>query len=136
MKLFAIPCAVLAGALVATAAANAADNQAGLPLSPADAAGAWTLESAGASICTVKLSAQKAGSAGFRVDAPAACDQVLPAGAVAWTPTADGMALNGSDGKVLIAFNRWSNSLFVSHRASGTDLQLKRGGPGALPGTD
>jgi hypothetical protein len=29
----------------------------------------------------------------------------------------------------VIAFNRWSNSLFVSHRASGADIQLRRGGP-------
>ena len=44
-----------------------------------------------------------------------------------WAPTGDGMALTGSDGHVLIAFSRWSNSLFVSHRASGFDLQLRRG---------
>jgi hypothetical protein len=31
----------------------------------------------------------------------------------------------------VIAFNRWSNSLFVSHRSSGVDIQLKRGAPGA-----
>jgi hypothetical protein len=116
--------------------ALAADNEAGVPLSPNDAAGPWTLESGGAAICTIKLSATKAGQAGFRVAAPASCGDALPAGAAGWTPTADGVALTGSDGKVLIAFNRWSNSLFVSHRSSGADLQLKRGGPGALPGTD
>jgi len=33
-------------------------------------------------------------------------------------------------GQPVIAFNRWSNSLFVSHRASGVDVQLKRGPPG------
>jgi len=30
---------------------------------------------------------------------------------------------------VLAPFNRWSNSLFVSHRSSGVDVQLMRGTP-------
>jgi hypothetical protein len=32
---------------------------------------------------------------------------------------------------VVLSFGRWSNSLFVSHQASGVDIQLQRGGPHA-----
>jgi hypothetical protein len=104
------------------------DHEAGVPLVPAEAAGAWTLVEAGQSpICIVTLGGAKAGDAGFAAKAPAACNSALPGGVAGWSPTADGMALNSADGHVLIAFNRWSNSLFVSHRASGTDLQLRRG---------
>ena len=46
-----------------------------------------------------------------------------------WQTTADGMALMDGSGQQLIAFNRWSNSLFVSHRSSGVDVQLMRGAP-------
>ena len=109
--------------------AVAEDNQAGTPLNPSEAAGAWTLESGGNDICTLTLRPAKAGNAGFALD-HGACGEVLPATASGWTPTADGMAITAADGKVLLAFNRWSNSLFVTHRASGVDLQLKRGGPG------
>jgi hypothetical protein len=122
-----------AGWLLLPGFAAAADNEAGVPLAPSDAAGPWTLESGGGSLCTLTLSSQKAGGAGYGVSVPASCGDVLPPATAGWTPTGDGMSLNGADGTVLIAFNRWSNSLFVSHRASGTDLQLKRGGPGPLP---
>jgi hypothetical protein len=116
--------------LVLPGFAVAEDNQAGVPLNPAEAAGAWTLESNGNDICTLTLKATKAGSAGFGL-AHGQCSDILPASVAGWTPTGDGMAITGADGKVLLAFNRWSNSLFVAHRASGVDLQLKRGGPGA-----
>jgi hypothetical protein len=36
---------------------------------------------------------------------------------------------------VLASFNRWSNSLFVSHRSGGVDVQLMRGGPHPTPGS-
>ncbi len=107
----------------------AADHEAGVPLAPSDAAGPWTLESSGHAICVVKLSAAKSGNAGFGFTAPATCGDALPAGIAGWAPSGDGMALTGADGGVVLAFNRWSNSLFVSHRASGVDLQLQRGGP-------
>jgi hypothetical protein len=46
-----------------------------------------------------------------------------------------GRALIGSDGRSLIAFSRWSNSLFVSYRSGGVDIQLRRGaGPANAPG--
>jgi hypothetical protein len=106
--------------------AVAADHEAGVPLTPAEAAGPWRLSSAGADICTVTLAPRKAGDAGFSAAAAESCGDALPAGVAGWAPTGDGMALTGTDGKVLIAFNRWSNSLFVSHRSSGADLQLRR----------
>ena len=37
------------------------------------------------------------------------------------------MRLVSADGAPLLSFNRWSNSLFVSHRSSGVDVQLRRG---------
>jgi|SRR5579872_2340180 len=119
---------VLAAALAAGAAA-AADNEAGVPLTPAEAAGAWTLESGGHAVCRVELSPRRAGDAGYGAQASGDCAGALPAGVAGWTPTGDGMALTGRDGHVLLAFNRWSNSLFVSHQASGVDIQLQRGGP-------
>jgi hypothetical protein len=57
------------------------------------------------------------------------CGGALPDGVEAWAATSDGMALTGPDGRVLVPFARWSNSLFVSHRGSGTDVQLMRGPP-------
>ena len=113
-------------ALAATAVAAPAfaeDNQAGTPLAPAEAAGAWTVSSGGQDLCVLSLTAQRA------VKAPATCADALPARPTAWEPTRDGLRLLAADGAPLIAFNRWSNSLFVSHRASGADIQLRRGGP-------
>ena len=121
--------AAFSGALLVSApfAVFAADNEAGVPLAPADAAGAWTVESGGHSICTVDLSADKAG-AGYGLKIPAACGQALPGSPTAWSPTRDGMSLVGADGQSTIRFNRWSNSLFVSHQSSGVDIQLRRSG--------
>jgi hypothetical protein len=126
---------VAAACLLASGSVWAADNEAGVPLSPGDAAGAWTLQSQGHAVCVVRLGARKA-PGGFALRLDPQCAGALPQGAAAWRPTADGMAMTGSDGSVLIAFGRWSNSLFVSHRSSGSDLQLKRGLPGATPGNE
>jgi hypothetical protein len=120
--------AAVAALALGAGTALAVDHEAGVPLTPEEAAGTWTLESQGHPICLVKLGGERVG-AGFAASAPDACSGALPAGVAGWTPTADGMALTRGDGQVLIAFNRWSNSLFVSHRASGTDLQLMRGLP-------
>ena len=106
--------------------AVAEDHEAGVPLNTAEAAGTWSLSSGGSDICKVTLGGAKVGNAGYSASAPATCGEALPSGVAGWTPTGDGMALTGTDGKVLIAFNRWSNSLFVSHRSSGADLQLRR----------
>jgi len=111
--------------------ALAADHEAGVPLTPAEAAGVWTLETGGRDLCTLTLGTRKSG-AGYAVQA-GACANALPGAPSAWRPTNDGMALVGADGGRIAAFNRWSNSLFVSHRASGTDLQLRRGTTPQVP---
>ena len=94
-----------------------------MPLSPADAAGGWTVETGGHAICMIRLTADHGATPGQ------GCGDALPAGIAGWQPTADGMALTDQNGQVLAPFNRWSNSLFVSHRSSGTDVQLMRGPP-------
>ena len=112
--------------------ALAADHEAGVPLAPAEAAGEWTLESGGHSICRLTLGAAKS-AAGFAARVPAACGDDLKGAPAAWVPTPDGMKFVDAGGQTLIAFNRWSNSLFVSHRSSGVDIQLRRGGPMPTP---
>jgi hypothetical protein len=120
----------LAAAFFALArAAVAADHEAGVPLTPAEAAGAWTVETGGHAICMIRLSPDRAGNAGFGATPGADCGDALPSGVAGWTPTGEGMALTDAGGKVLAPFNRWSNSLFVSHRSSGVDVQLMRGPP-------
>jgi len=125
----ALAIAILSGALLAGAplAVLAADNEAGVPLAPSDAAGVWTVESGGRKICTVDLSADKAGQ-GYGLKVSPACGDSLKGSPTAWSPTRDGMSLVGADGATTISFNRWSNSLFVSHESSGVDIQLRRGG--------
>jgi hypothetical protein len=118
-----------ASALSCAGPAVSADHQAGAPLAPADAAGPWTVESGGHAICVVSLGSSKAGKAGFSLKTPADCGDALPANAAGWQPTADGMRFTGADGQALMGFNRWSNSLLVAHRASGVDVQLRRGNP-------
>ncbi|HEY3950198.1 AprI/Inh family metalloprotease inhibitor [Phenylobacterium sp.] len=99
----------------------AADNEAGVPLTPTEAAGAWTISSEGQDLCTLTLNASHG------VKSQAACNSALPGAPTSWQPTSDGVELMGADGKQIMAFHRWSNSLFVSHRHSGEDVQLRRG---------
>jgi hypothetical protein len=120
---------LIAVAALAATPVLAEDNQAGTPLAPAEAAGAWTVQTEGRDVCVLDLKAERAGP-GYAVTPPATCDQTLPGKPVAWQPTPDGMRLLAADGRPLIAFNRWSNSLFVAHRSSGFDVQLRRGGVG------
>ena len=127
-KLSAFLIAASASSLVA-GAALAVDHEANVPLAPSDAAGPWTLETGGHAVCVIQLSSAKAATPASASRRPASCGDTLPAGVAGWAPTGDGMALTGADGQVLIAFNRWSNSLFVSHQSSGVDIQLQRGGP-------
>lgn len=122
-----ITVAALIGAGLIAAPAAAEDNQAGLPLNPTDAAGPWTLASGGRDLCVITLSAKRLAGGAYAASAPGTCGADLPASVAGWRPTADGMRLVGADGSPGVAFNRWSNSLFVSHRASGVDLQLRRG---------
>jgi hypothetical protein len=111
-------------------AALAADNEAGVPLTPAEAAGVWTLESGGRSVCVLNLGTRKIASIGYDAQVPETCGDTLQ-GVKAWAPAAGGMSLVRADGQTVIGFGRWSNSLLVSHRSSGVDIQLKRGGPGS-----
>jgi hypothetical protein len=97
-------------------------------LAPGEAAGSWTLESQGHSICVLKLGGEKAREGAYKVDAPANCGDALPTGVVGWTPSPHGMNLVDASGQTLIGFGRWSNSLLVSHQSSGDDVQLRRGG--------
>jgi hypothetical protein len=106
-------------------AAAAEDHEAGVPLTPAEAAGAWTIETGGRDVCTLTMGADHSVKAG------GSCAAAMPAQPARWEPTADGMRFVGADGTSLIAFARWSNSLFVSHRSSGVDIQLRRGTPGS-----
>lgn len=110
---------LLAGASLALAQE---DHEAGVPLAPAEAAGAWTVSSGGKDLCTLSM------GAGHTVKATSTCGGLLPIAPTAWQPTADGMQLTGAGGQQVLAFHRWSNSLFVSHRTSGVDIQLRRGG--------
>lgn len=119
--------ALLAAApLAVPAQAPARDNQAGTPLTPADAAGPWTLASGGRSVCVLGFSRARAGAGTFRLQVPAQCAGVLPSGVTGWAPASDGMDLVTADGRT-IPFERWSNSLLVTPANGGFDLQLRRG---------
>jgi len=119
-------CAAL---VMGVGAALAADHEAGMPLSPQEAAGGWTVETGGHAVCMIRLTVN------FGAQPNGSCGDALPAGVTGWKATSDGMALISADGQVLAPFNRWSNSLFVSHRSSGTDVQLMRGPPDPTPGS-
>jgi hypothetical protein len=124
------PTAALAAAILLAsggAAPAVEDHETGVPLAPREAAGAWILESGGHSICVVKLGAIRAHAGAYRLEAPAGCGDALPAGLAGWTPAPDGMNLVDANGQTLVGFGRWSNSLLVSHRNSGVDVQLVRG---------
>jgi hypothetical protein len=126
MRVQLIAAGVAAAALAGVSPALAEDNEAGVPLTAAQAAGTWTIESAGHALCTVTLSASNT------VKTSPTCSEYFPTSPTRWRPTKDGMALTDASGQANIAFHRWSNSLFVSHRASGVDIQLRRGGPGQI----
>jgi hypothetical protein len=121
--------ALAAGAAGAQDMNALARDQVGMPLAVSDAAAQpWTLETAGHSVCRVRLGAAAVSTGVYRADIPADCGQALPGGVAGWRPVTDGAALVDGQGQVLIDFNRWSNSLLVSHQSSGVDIQLRRGG--------
>jgi len=100
------------------------------PLSPKDGAGKWTLSSKGGVVCYITLKTARSPGGGYLADIEQPCRDAYPlAGSTGWTPTADGVALVGPDGSPAVTFSRWSDSLLVSHRSSGVDLQLTRGAP-------
>jgi hypothetical protein len=109
--------------LARAAVAQNVQDEAGVPLSPAEAAGGWTLEAGGHAICMVRLASDHGAAAG------AGCAGALPGGVAGWKPTSNGMALTDASGQVVLPFSRWSNSLFVGTAPSGDYLQLMRGGP-------
>ncbi|HXV00114.1 MAG TPA: AprI/Inh family metalloprotease inhibitor [Caulobacteraceae bacterium] len=112
----------LGGAMLLAGQAVGADNEAGVPLTPAEAAGGWTLSQDNRPVCTLTLGAR------HTVRAGGDCAAALSGQPTGWAPTSDGMRLTGADGQTIVSFGRWSNSLFVSHVSSGRDLQLRRGG--------
>jgi hypothetical protein len=121
----------VAGALAganAVAQTGLGDNQAGVPLKPSDAAAQpWTLEHQGQSLCVVRLESVTVSPGAFKIDIAPDCGGNLPTGVAAWRPMTNGAALVDADGRVLVDFNRWSNSLLVASRGSGLDVQLRRG---------
>jgi hypothetical protein len=120
--------AAFCGALALYAAGPVlADAQAGVPLSPADAEGIWTLEASGHGVCQIRLGQHHTTDHAYDAHPARNCSATLPGEVAGWTPTQDGMALVRPDGQTLISFGRWSNSLLVAHRDSGEDLQLQRG---------
>jgi hypothetical protein len=110
----------LIGATLLTGSHVRADNEAGVPLQPGEAAGAWSLESNGQPLCAIDLGRR------YVVRAETGCESALPATPSRWAPTEDGMRLVAADGRTVVGFHRWSNSLFVAHTPNG-DLQLRRG---------
>lgn len=110
-------------------AAPSVQDEADTPLSPKDAAGAWTLEANGHPVCTLRFDKGKANGGSYALEVPQACGEILPPAVKSWAPTDQGMALTDQDGQAVLGFRRWSNSLFVTYHSSGSNLQLKRGGP-------
>ena len=114
-------CLALTAAAGLAGAAWAFDQEAGVPLSPAEAAGGWTLSSNGQAVCAIHLSARH----GVRADA--ACSGLLSGEPTGWAPTHEGMRLIDQGGRTVASFDRWSNSLFVTVVGSPVDIQMRRG---------
>ncbi|HWD67110.1 MAG TPA: AprI/Inh family metalloprotease inhibitor [Caulobacteraceae bacterium] len=114
-------CAVLAIGAGLAGPTLAADREAGVPLTSAEAVGGWTLSNQGRAVCMVRLGARHT----VRTDGD--CSGALSAQPTGWAPTHDGMRLTGPGGQTVMAFDRWSNSLFVSEKGSAADVQLRRG---------
>jgi len=104
----------------------ASAQPAGAAPKPGEVADAWLLESHGQIICRLTLSHRATRAGPYGAEIPADCRGALPAGAAGWKPITDGITLVAADGAVLIAFERWSESLFVSTGSGAPDLQLAR----------
>lgn len=127
MRPLLIALGLAAAAQLTPLAALAQPEQAGVPLTPGEAAGSWTVASGGRWVCVVGFTRTRT-ALGYALRVPPACASVLPAGIAAWAPTPDGMSLIGADGGA-IDFDRWSNSLLVSRQDSGVDISISRGTP-------
>ncbi|MGH6955153.1 MAG: AprI/Inh family metalloprotease inhibitor [Caulobacteraceae bacterium] len=115
--------------LARAALAGQVDYKAGVPLAPSDAAGGWTVESHGRSVCMIDLSPARTAAGPFGAHLRGDCAGTLPPNVAGWTPISGGMALTGPQGRVLLPFERWSDSLFVARISTGDNVQLMRGGP-------
>jgi hypothetical protein len=123
---------IVAFVLLARAAlASDVNHETGVPLSPREAAGGWTVESHGRSICMIRLSSERGAGGAYAAQPQGDCGAVLPSGVSGWTPTTGGMALTDQSGQVLLPFDRWSNSLMVAKIGTGDNVQLMRGAPSA-----
>jgi hypothetical protein len=112
--------------LALAAVAGLALPAAAQPARRGDVADAWQLQSHGHTVCRLTLSGRPTRAGPYGADIPEACREALPAGAAGWTPIPDGLALVAAYGAVLVAFERWSESLYVSSGAGAPDLQLAR----------
>jgi hypothetical protein len=114
--------AVAASAALSLAATGALAQP---PATPSEIPDSWDLQSHGHVVCRLTLSGRATHGGAYGAQIPEACRGALPPGAAGWTPTPGGIALVAPDGSVLVNFDRWSESLFVSTSA-GPDLQLAR----------
>jgi hypothetical protein len=96
------------------------------PASPGAVADAWQLQSRGRVVCTLELYGRAPKGGPYAAEIPSDCRGALPPGVVGWKPTPEGIALVARDGAAVVAFERWSESLFVSTGAGAPDLQLAR----------
>ena len=117
---------IAAAAILFAGPALAFDREAGVPLRPAEAAGPWSLQSNGQTLCVLDLGRHRT-SLGYALRARGDCGGALNSQPIAWAPTSDGMRLVGPDGSTVLSFGRWSNSLFVTRIGGPTNLQLRRG---------
>ena len=83
-----------------------------------------TAETGGHAICVVRLTADHSAKVATIAETP---HRLAATGCVGHRRRR--LTLTGAGGQALAPFNRWSNSLFVSHRSSGVDVQLMRGPP-------
>ncbi|HEX4742388.1 MAG TPA: AprI/Inh family metalloprotease inhibitor [Caulobacteraceae bacterium] len=116
----------LASAQNTTATAER-DQMAGKPLALSEAAGPWTLEKDGMSLCVITLGREKIAQ-GYRLSTRNSCEHALAATPAAWAPTDHGMKLIDGGGQTVMTFGRWSDSLLVSPLHGEQSLQLRRGG--------
>jgi hypothetical protein len=122
------PWVIAAIAVTLAGPALAFDGEAGVPLQPSEAAGAWSLQTGkhDRTLCVLNLG-QRRTNVGYALRIRGDCGAALSAQPVAWAPTSDGMRLVAADGGTVLSFDRWSNSLFTTHTDSPVDLQLRRG---------
>ena len=99
----------------------------GLPMKPHDAAaGPWTLRTRDHTICTLTLSGEPGGGGVYGVTIPRECGSEIPPGVIGWKPSADGLALVGSDAAPVLDFNQWTPRDLVARRNVAPYLEMVR----------